>query len=121
MNKKDTEHFKNKLLAEKKELEEELTEVGQKNPSKGGEWEATAGNIEVDTADENELADKLEEFEGNAGILTQLDNQLNEVKAALDRIDQGKYGVCEVCGQPIEKDRLEANPSARISIKHNHK
>jgi RNA polymerase-binding transcription factor DksA len=120
MNKKEIEAFEKKLLAEKKQLEEELGEVAQKNPGTAQGWEATSGNIEVDSADDNEVADKLEEFEGNAGITKQLDSQLTEVKAALERIQKGTYGICEVCGKPIEKERLEANPSARVSIKHGH-
>lgn len=120
MTKKEIEYFKAKLEAEKADLEKELGEVGQKSPGTAGAWEATAGNIEVDTADENELADKLEEYEGNSGILQQLESQLTEVKSALSRIDAGTYGVCEICQKPIEKERLEANPSARISLKHGH-
>ena len=53
-------------------------------------------------------------------FLTQLENQLNEVNAAIDRIEKGTYGICEKCNQPIEIERLEANPSARVSIKHAH-
>jgi len=120
MTKKDTENYKKKLLEEKKRLETELSDVGQKNPSTAQGWEATSGNIQVDTADENELADKLEEYEGNSGILTRLDEQLKEVEAALLRITSGTYGICEVCGKPIEMERLEANPSARFSLKHGH-
>jgi RNA polymerase-binding protein DksA len=120
MNKKDMQYFKDKLLSEKNDLESELAEVGKKAPENPKGWEATSGNIEVDTADENEVADKLEEFEGNSGILKRLEEQLAEVTAALERLDKGTYGNCEVCGKPIEKERLEANPSARISIKHGH-
>jgi RNA polymerase-binding protein DksA len=120
MNKKEADSFKQKLLDEKKELESELGEVAKKSPNSAQGWEATSGNIEVDTADDNEVADKLEEFEGNAGIVKQLDSQLMEVKAALERIEKGTYGICEVCGKPIEIERLEANPSARISLKHKH-
>lgn len=120
MNKKDIERFKNKLVMEQKVLEEELGGIGQKNPSNPNEWQATAGGMEVDSADENEVADKLEEMEDNNGIIVQLDNQLKEVKAALERIEAGKYGLCETCGEPIEVERLEANPAARISIKHAH-
>ncbi len=120
MNKRDTESFKKKLLEEKKMLEEELGGIGQRNPNVVGGWEATTGGMEVDAADENEVADKLEELEDNAGIVTQLDSQLNEVKAALERIEKGTYGSCEVCGEPMEKERLEANPAARVSIKHAH-
>jgi len=120
MNKKESEYFKKKLVAEKAVLEEELGSIGQPSSSTPGGWEATPGTMEVDAADENELADKLEELEDNAGIVTQLENQLNEVKAALERVEAGTYGICEACDKPIEKDRLEANPSSRISIKHGH-
>jgi RNA polymerase-binding transcription factor DksA len=121
MNKRDTDSFKKKLLDEKKTLEEELGGIGQQNTNTPGGWEANAGGMEIDTADENEVADKLEELEDNASIVTQLENQLNEVKAALDRIENGTYGICEVCGKPIEVERLQANPAARASIKHGHK
>ncbi len=120
MNTRDSEQFKKKLLAEQARLEEELGGIGQKNPQSAGGWEATTGGMEVDSADDNEVADKFEELEENTGIVSKLDGQLGEVKAALERIEKGTYGLCEKCGKPIEKDRLEANPSARISIKHGH-
>jgi DnaK suppressor protein len=42
------------------------------------------------------------------------DRQLLEsIDAALDRIDEGKYGKCNHCGQPIQEKRLEAVPWAR--------
>lgn len=118
MNKKDTEKFKIKLLAEKSQLEEEMAGIGSKNPNNKGAWDASASKMEVDHADENEVADKLEELEENGAILSQLETQLTEVNAALDRIEKGKYGLCEKCGVPIDLKRLEANPSARFSINH---
>jgi len=39
-----------------------------------------------------------------------------EVKAALDRIGLGTYGVCESTGEKIQNERLEAIPHARFSI-----
>lgn len=118
MNKKDIQYFKDKLTKEKTLLEEELATVGKVNPNNPDDWDATPGKIEVDSADENEVADKMEELEENKAILQQLEPQLNEVKAALLRIEEGTYGTCEVSGEPIERERLEANPSARTSIKH---
>ena len=120
MNKKSLEQFKKKLLAEKTELEKQLSSIGRRNPSVSGNWEATTGDMEVDSADENEVADKLEELEENTGIVNQLDKQLTDVASALERIEKGTYGTCEICGKPIEEERLLANPSARISIKHGH-
>jgi RNA polymerase-binding transcription factor DksA len=113
MNKRDIEQFKKRLLAEQ-------ANISQKSEENPGGWEATTGGIGVDAADENEVADKFEELEENNGIMNKLDEQLNKVKAALDRIDKGTYGICEICGKPIERDRLEADPSVRISIKHTH-
>ena len=121
MNDKDLQHFKDKLLEEKSELEQEMARVGQKNPNNPNDWDASTKGMEVDSADENEVADKLEELEGNSIILKQLEKQLIDVTGALDRIEKKTYGTCEVCGKPIEKERLEANPSAKISIKHSHK
>ena len=120
MNKKDIEGLKKRLIAEKTELETELSSVGQRSSSNPNIWEANTGGMEIDSADENEVADKFEEYEGNSGILSQLESQFLEVRAALDRIEKGTYGMCEKCGKPIEKERLEASPTARFSIKHSH-
>ncbi|MCW2928020.1 MAG: conjugal transfer protein TraR [Thermoleophilia bacterium] len=43
---------------------------------------------------------------------------LTEIDAALDRIKDGSYGVCEVDGTPIDFDRLQALPWARTHIEH---
>lgn len=118
MNKKDLQYFKEKLLREKALLEEELGSVAKINPENPNDWEASSDNIEVDSADENEVADKFEELEENKMILNKLEPQLREVNAALERVENGKYGICEISGDAIEKERLEANPSARTSLKH---
>jgi RNA polymerase-binding transcription factor DksA len=119
MTTKELDKFKQQLIAEKSRLEQDLSGVGKKN-KEGNDWQATTTDLEVDSADENEVADKFEEFEGNSGIIKQLESQLNEVNAALARMEKGTYGICEVCGKEIEMDRLQANPSSRVSIKHSH-
>lgn len=121
MNAKDLTYFKNRLLNEKKLLEEELATVGRKDPTNPKDWQATVDDSQVDNADENEVADVLEEYEEHKAILTQLETQLNEVQAALQKIEKGTYGICEISGEEIEKERLEANPSARTGIKHMRK
>ncbi|HEY4503545.1 MAG TPA: TraR/DksA C4-type zinc finger protein [Candidatus Paceibacterota bacterium] len=118
MNKKDIQYFKNKLEKEKRLLEDELGTIGKANSESPSGWEVTAGKIEVDSADENETADKMEEMEENELIFGQLEKQLSEIKYALERIEKGAYGICEISGKPIEKDRLEANPSARTCKQH---
>jgi RNA polymerase-binding transcription factor DksA len=47
-------------------------------------------------------------------ILDDLEVELRDVEHALHRLEEGTYGVCEVCGEQIGDARLEANPVARI-------
>jgi RNA polymerase-binding transcription factor DksA len=56
------------------------------------------------------------EREKDLSILDQLDEELAELQAALERIDNGTYGIDEVTGEPIDPARLEALPTARTNI-----
>jgi RNA polymerase-binding transcription factor DksA len=51
-----------------------------------------------------------------ASIRQRLRNQLTEVEAALQRLDDGTYGIDEVTGAPIAPERLEAVPTARRNV-----
>ncbi len=48
----------------------------------------------------------------------QLKETLDEVALALARLDDGTYGMCEVCGVAIAPARLEAMPATRFCINH---
>ncbi len=65
-----------------------------------------------------EIAENIDEYEENTGILKELEIRLNEIKAALDRMKKGTYGLCIVSHEPIEADRLEANPAAATCKSH---
>lgn len=114
----NTHHLKTELEKELKKLEEELRTVGHINPENPADWEAGADNLNTVPADRNETADQIENYESNTSILKQLETQLGDVKNALQKIETGTYGTCEVCGQPIPDGRLAANPSARTCIAH---
>ena len=51
-----------------------------------------------------------------AALVLQVRGHLAEVEAAIQRLEGGTYGVCERCGQPIARARLEARPAARTCI-----
>ena len=110
--------FAEKLKTEKELLEKELQTVGRRNPDNPADWEAVPADTEEDGADENVIADTIEEYEGNTAILKQLEIRYNEVLGAIERIENGSYGKCEVSGEPIEMDRLEANPAAKTCKAH---
>jgi DnaK suppressor protein len=113
------DHYKELLLAEQKKLEAELADIGQKNPSNSEDWEATPDE-DMDNADpdKNIRADAIEEYANRIGIAAPLEARLTEISAALERIENSAYGVCETCGEKIEEDRLEANPAARTCKAH---
>lgn len=49
-------------------------------------------------------------------LLSQEQNSLYEIDMALKRIDNGKYGVCEISGKAIPQPRLEALPFTRYTV-----
>jgi RNA polymerase-binding transcription factor DksA len=114
----DIKYFKDKLEEELLLVEKELEEVGRKNPDNKADWEAEPADMNIDSADPNETADNIEEYEGNTAVLKELEIRFNDIKDALAKIENGTYGVCEISGQPIEEDRLIANPAARTCKKH---
>ena len=114
----DTKEFKKKLETELKTLETELKSVGHKNPDNPADWEAGSGEVDINASDSADIADNIESYESNTAILKQLETQYNDVKLALEKIKKGTYGICEVSGEQIAIERLEANPSARTCAKH---
>ena len=114
----DYKHFKEKLETEKKLLEKELEAVGRRNPDNLSDWEATPEDKDSSQADENTVADGIEDYEGNVAIVDTLETRYQDLKSALDKIKNGTYGICQVCGEEIDAERLEANPSAPTCRKH---
>ena len=56
------------------------------------------------------------EREKDLSILEQVEAELADVEHALRRLEDGTYGSCEACGQPIDEARLEALPAARFCL-----
>ncbi len=113
----DTKAAKETLLAEQVLLEGELKNIARFN-NETGQWEATPDTELMNASDDNDAADRFEDFEERTSMLTTLQARLTDVKDALMKIEKGTYGMCEVCGKPIEKDRLAANPAARTNKEH---
>jgi RNA polymerase-binding transcription factor DksA len=73
------------------------------------------GGFDDNFADSGQVAAEQGENKVLAG---QLRAELEEVEIALGKLDDGTYGACETCGQPIAAARLEAMPQARFCIDH---
>ncbi|MES2087915.1 MAG: TraR/DksA C4-type zinc finger protein [Patescibacteria group bacterium] len=114
----DTKKYRELLTKELAVVEKELNTIGRKNPSNPADWEAMPDKMDTLASDSNDVADSIESYEENTGILKQLEIRFNEIKRALERIEAGTYGTCEVSGEPIEIKRLDANPAATTCLKH---
>jgi RNA polymerase-binding transcription factor DksA len=103
---------KKKLEEEKRLLEGEMSGIGRVDEDTN-EWEATPEEQTAPEADENDLADRSEGFEERSSMMATLEARLEDINDALSKIENGTYGICEICGKQIEEDRLEVNPAAR--------
>ncbi|MFG1817857.1 TraR/DksA family transcriptional regulator [Kribbella sp. NPDC049174] len=80
--------------------------------------EVVAASRDANADDEHDPEGATIAFERSqvAALVLQVQRQLAEVEAAIERLAAGTYGVCEQCGQPIATARLEARPTARTCI-----
>ncbi len=111
---KNVEKYEKMLLEEKGSLEEELSEIALFNPETNT-WEATPDRELMGETDDNDAADRFEDFEERSGMVSTLRDRLYDVNLALTKIETGVYGICEISGDKIEEDRLMANPAARTN------
>ena len=116
MTKVSTDHFRELLQAERNRVQHALVVLHQENSASvdddlGGEVGSNSiddhpGDVATETHD-RELDYGLEE---NAEIV------LQEIDAALKRVEDGTYGKCKICGRDIDEARLEARPWATLCI-----
>lgn len=105
MNERQQEYFRKKLLAWKDEIQEE---------SRG-----TIESLQQDSLAAPDLADRASSETDRATELRTRDRQrklVSKIEAAIRRIDEGTYGYCEETGEPIALARLEARPTATLSL-----
>ena len=113
----DKKKIKEKLEKERDMLLEELRDIGKLNPETG-EWEATPEALDFPEADQNNMADRFEDFEAKSSMVKTLEPRLNNILKALKGLNKDSFGKCEVCKENIEMARLEANPAARTCKQH---
>jgi RNA polymerase-binding transcription factor DksA len=110
-------HYKDLLLQEKSALEKELQSLGHRTEN-NSDWVATPPPQDEAAPDHVDQADYVEDFEARIGELSVIETHYQDVLEALKKIDAGTYGICEISGQPIETDRLDAYPGARTCKAH---
>jgi RNA polymerase-binding transcription factor DksA len=73
---------------------------------------------ELSSADQHpaDLGSELFEREKDLSVLEGVDAELGEVTSAFERVRDGSYWTCEVCGRPIGAARLDARPTTRRCV-----
>jgi DnaK suppressor protein len=94
------------LHAEQAGLQAQLTELGFADQGSGLSYDSNFADSSQVTAERGEAS----------RLATELRETLDEVVAAIERLEAGSYGRCEACGKPISPARLEAMPATRFCI-----
>lgn len=119
MDKKFIEKLKEKLEEQKKSIQKELESFASEDPNLKHNWDTKYPNRE--DGDKDDQADEATEYDNMLSLEHSLELRLKGVSLALEKIAEGKYGICENCGKQIEEERLEAAPDARFCMKCNQK
>jgi RNA polymerase-binding transcription factor DksA len=111
----DTAVFRKRLEEERTRLLHAVGFLEKENP---GSVSDELGEL-AEGGTDNHLGDTagaMYDRELDEGLEEGAQQTLAEIDAALRRIDDGTYGICEVCGKPIPPERLAAIPWARLCI-----
>ena len=114
MTKKQLAEFRDILTTERARLLKDVQRNDKAIRHADGESDSGAGR-----AHSNHMADQGSdeaEYETKLLLSATQNEYLREIEEALQRIEEGTYGVCEVTGKAIGVERLRAIPTARLSI-----
>jgi len=115
MTKNEMEPFRHQLLKLERHLRGDVDTLAEEVFHKtDGKAMDNLSNIPVE--DRAELGSDNYCEEATSGLFENASARLAEINAALERIDEGTFGSCEVCGQKISSTRLQAIPFARQCI-----
>ena len=108
MTKTELTEYRQRLLALGQRIQRDFSGIaGEALRGTGGEPSGNLSNAPYHIAD---LGSDTFEHEVAVGLLENQAQILEQIAAALDRIEQGTYGRCQECRQPIPAARLQAVP-----------
>jgi DnaK suppressor protein len=106
--------FAERLRTERDDLTDQLTTIDDQS------FATSQSDLSGDVGVDDESADAgtaTFEREKELSIEQNVRDLIAKIERALKRIDNDTFGICEICGKPIEKARLKALPYADLCIK----
>lgn len=114
MNRHETEKYRQRLLELAARLKsDEFLNVGEALCQTGGGSSGNLSNVPMHLAD---MGTETFEQEMSTSLLTNGRQMQSDVAAALDRIEQGNFGMCQQCNKDIGEGRLQAVPYTRYCL-----
>jgi len=112
----DIERYKKILLEKRRDILSDVNEMeGEALKKSRLDASGDLSSMPIHMAD---IGTDNYEQEFAIGLMDGERKLLQEIDAALQRIEQGTYGICEGSGEPIAKTRLEAKPWARYCVEY---
>ncbi len=113
----DTEHFRDLLTERRERVEHALQYLHLENP---GDLADETGELVTSSAENHlaEVATATYDRELDYALEENSEQLLAAIDHALERLDEGEYGRCEVCGEEILVERLEAIPWTTLCLSH---
>ena len=109
----DTEQARERLISERGRLTQVRDAASRLSTAANEASERELSSVDQHPA---EQATETLERELDLGVLQSVESELTDLQAALDRLDAGTYGICEIFAKPIADGRLEAMPAARFCV-----
>jgi len=124
LDQKTINELKTALEKEQELLISELKTIATPDPNLKDDWDVKHeewGEDQITSEEDLETGESVNESDEdmkNKALSDHLESRLRDVNNALKRIEDGTYGICEVCKKPIPLERLKANPAASTDIEH---
>jgi DnaK suppressor protein len=102
-------HYRDLLEEAKEALRRQLLDMGadpDADSLEGMDFDFGFADSAQSTAERNKVL----------AVIERLRENLHDVELGLSKMDKGTYGICERCGNPINPERLEAIPYARLCV-----
>ena len=100
-------------------LEQDRARTRQRLAALTGDYaDIVAASLDSNADDEHDPEGATIAYERSqlGALIEQTQRHVADVRAALARVAEGRYGTCERCGRPIPAERLEARPTARTCV-----
>lgn len=107
------EKVKTMLVGRKKELVKDVKDIEKKDPFMQEARDDDGHRSEGEIGDE--MQEQMMHFD-NEAVKGDVVEEIKEIDDSLEAIKAGQYGICQNCGRPISKERLQAYPTAKYCI-----